>query len=173
MLYLAGVVLSAVFLGRGPAILTAFLGVLAFDFFLVPPYLTFAVTDAQYFLTFAGLFVVGLVVGTLAARAREQARSARSRELQTGDLYELSRALASAPTVDDVVNVAVDHVRSSWGGAAVVLLGEDEELVVTRTDPGVRRQRTRRRDLGLPATPTGRPGHRHSPRRGFPLPAPR
>ena len=118
MLYLAAVVLSAVFLGRGPAILTAFVGVLAFDFFLVPPYLTFAVTDAQYFLTFAGLFVVGLVMGTLAARAREQARAARSREQQTGDLYELSRELASAPTIDDVVIAAVDHVRSSWGEAA-------------------------------------------------------
>lgn len=135
MLYLAGVVLSAVFLGRGPAMLTALLGVLAFDFFLVPPYLTFAVTDAQYFLTFAGLFVVGLVVGTLAARAREQARSARGRELQTGDLYELSRELASAPTVDDVVRVAIDHVRDSWAGAAVVLLADDDTLRLQRPDP--------------------------------------
>ena len=134
MLYLAAVVLTAVFLGRGPAILTALLGVLAFDFFLVPPYLTFAVTDAQYFLTFAGLFVVGLVMGTFAARSREQARAARSREQQTGDLYELSRELASAPTVDDVVTAAADHVRSSWG-EAVILLAEDDELAVRMTAP--------------------------------------
>jgi two-component system sensor histidine kinase KdpD len=37
MLYLASTVIAAIFLGRGPALLTSILGVLAFDFFLVPP----------------------------------------------------------------------------------------------------------------------------------------
>ena len=96
MLYLAAVVVAAVYLGRGPAILTAFLSVVAFDFFFVPPHFTFAVSDTQYLLTFAGLFVVGLVVSSLAARVREQARAAQRRELQTSELYELSRELAGA-----------------------------------------------------------------------------
>ena len=34
--------------GRGPSLLASVLSVAAFDFFFVPPYLTFAVTDAQY-----------------------------------------------------------------------------------------------------------------------------
>jgi two-component system sensor histidine kinase KdpD len=51
MVFLVGVVAVASRYGRGPAILTSFLGVLAFDFFFVPPYLTFAVYDTQYFLT--------------------------------------------------------------------------------------------------------------------------
>jgi len=53
------VVLAAVRLGRKPAILTAFLGVLSFDFFFVPPRLTFAVADTQYIITFIALFAVG------------------------------------------------------------------------------------------------------------------
>ena len=48
MLYLAAVVISAIYLGRGPSLLAA-ASVLAFDFFLVPPYLTFAVSDTQYY----------------------------------------------------------------------------------------------------------------------------
>ena len=36
MVYLLMVVISAVYLGRGPAILASILGVLAFDFFFVP-----------------------------------------------------------------------------------------------------------------------------------------
>ena len=89
MLYLVAVVVAAVYLGRGPSIMTAVLSVLAFDFFFVPPQLTFAVSDTQYLLTFLGLLVVGLVISSLAVQAREQAESAQSRETQTAELYGL------------------------------------------------------------------------------------
>jgi two-component system sensor histidine kinase KdpD len=64
MLYLVAVVVAAIYLGLGPAILASTLGVLAFDFFLVEPRLKFTVNDTQYILTFIGLFVVGLVIST-------------------------------------------------------------------------------------------------------------
>ncbi len=69
MLYLAAVVIAAIYLGRGPAALTAVLGVLAFDFFFVQPRLSFTVANTEYLLTFLGLLVVGLVISTLAARS--------------------------------------------------------------------------------------------------------
>src|SRR6185295_14397725 len=46
MLFLLTVVLVAVRLGRGPAVLAAFLSVALFDFFFVPPDLSFTVHDA-------------------------------------------------------------------------------------------------------------------------------
>ena len=52
MLYLVAVVLSAVFLGRGPSILASVVSVLAFDYFFVDPRLSFSVNDTQYILTF-------------------------------------------------------------------------------------------------------------------------
>jgi two-component system sensor histidine kinase KdpD len=39
MFYLLAVVIAAICWGQGPAIITSVLSVLAFDFFLVPPYL--------------------------------------------------------------------------------------------------------------------------------------
>ena len=45
--------------GLGPAIFTAVIGVLAFDFFFIPPYLTFRVSDTEYLITFAGMIIVG------------------------------------------------------------------------------------------------------------------
>ncbi|RPI99416.1 MAG: sensor histidine kinase KdpD, partial [Chloroflexi bacterium] len=60
MLYLLAVVVAAIRWGRGPSVLAAVLSVLAFDFFMVPPRLTLAVSDVQYFLTFVGLLAVGL-----------------------------------------------------------------------------------------------------------------
>jgi two-component system sensor histidine kinase KdpD len=80
MVYLLGVAFVAVRGGRGPAALAACLSVAAFDFFLVPPHLTFAVADTQYLVTFAVMLAVGLLISTLAVRAREQAEvAARAR----------------------------------------------------------------------------------------------
>jgi two-component system sensor histidine kinase KdpD len=70
MLYLLVVVIAAIYLGRGPAVLASLLGVLAFDFLFVQPYFTFAVSDTQYIITFIGLFLVGIVISQLTARTR-------------------------------------------------------------------------------------------------------
>lgn len=70
MVYLLGVIVVAVRLGRGPSIFAAALAVAAYDFFFVPPYFTFAVADGRYFLTFATMFGVSLLLSELTARIR-------------------------------------------------------------------------------------------------------
>src|SRR5689334_5931060 len=102
MLYLASVVISAIFLGRGPSLLAAFASVLAFDFFLVPPYLTLAVSDTQYIVTFIALLIVSFVISSLTAQGHEQAEAALRREAQTSSLYDLGRDLTSAADLEDV-----------------------------------------------------------------------
>ena len=128
MLYLAAVVAAAVYLGLGPAILTSALGVLAFDFFLVDPRLTFTVADTEYIFTFIGLFVVSLVISSLAARSREQAEAARRREMQAVALYELSRDLASASALDDILQVVIRHVNETFSREAIILLPVGNQL---------------------------------------------
>ena len=68
MVYLLGIVVVATRLGRGPSILASVLSVAAFDFFFVPPFFTFAVSDVQYLVTFAVMLVVALVISTLTTR---------------------------------------------------------------------------------------------------------
>ncbi len=82
--------------GRGPAALASVLSVGAFDFFFVPPRLSFAVSDVQYLLTFIVLLTVGLVIGQLTAGLREQASVAVRRETDARTLYELARELSAA-----------------------------------------------------------------------------
>lgn len=72
MLFLLVVFLVAWLLGRGPALLAAFLSVGLFDFFFVPPLYTFEVADGQYLITFAVMLSVALITGQLAAGARER-----------------------------------------------------------------------------------------------------
>lgn len=128
MVYLLAVVIAATRWGRGPSLLTAVLSVLAFDFFLVPPHLTLAVSDAQYLLTFLGLFVTGLVISTLAAREREQVEAAQRRETYTAALYALSRDLATTIDLNVIVQAAIKHVSDLFNCEAAIFLPTDETL---------------------------------------------
>jgi two-component system sensor histidine kinase KdpD len=125
MIYLLVVVLAGFYLGRGPAIVASVLSVLVFDFFLVPPQLTLAVADTQYILTFFGLLAVGLAISTLTAQVREQVEAARRREAHTAALYTLSRSLAVATSVEDIVRAVVANVGEVFGREAIVLLPEE------------------------------------------------
>ncbi len=135
MLYLASTVISAIFLGRGPSLLTAIAGILAFDFFLVPPYLTFAVSDTQYVITFIALFVISLVISSLTARVREQAEAATIREKQTAALYNLSRDLTSATDLQQVANIIISQINLGFGREVAIFLPEGEQVRVFATSP--------------------------------------
>ena len=121
MVYLLGVITVAVQFGRGPSILASVLGVAAFDFFFVPPQLTFAVSDTQYLVTFAVMLVAGLVISTLTSHVKFQAESARKREQRTAALYAMSRELVEATTVSALVDVAVKHIAEVFDGEVFLL----------------------------------------------------
>ncbi len=122
VIYLLVVVLAAVYLGRGPAILTSVLGVAAFDFFFVPPSYTLAVSDTEYLLTFLGLLAVGLVISQLTALVREQAEAAKQREVQTVALYELGRDLTETAGLEAVTQTAIAHVGQTFSREVAIFL---------------------------------------------------
>jgi two-component system sensor histidine kinase KdpD len=128
MIYLLAVVLAAVYLGRGPAVFASFLGVLAFDFFFVPPRFTFTVADTEYLLTFAGFLIVGIVISYLTAQVREQAKAAQRREAETSALYALSRDLAIADNFEAILTAVTTHVEHTFGRDIVIYLPEGERL---------------------------------------------
>ncbi len=122
MVYLLAVTLVAMRGGRGPSLLASVLSVAAFDFFFVPPHLTFAVADTQYLVTFAVMLVVALVVSGLTVRLRTQAAAARERERRTAALYALSRDLASTRGTDELATTAARHIGEVFRSEVVVLL---------------------------------------------------
>jgi two-component system sensor histidine kinase KdpD len=133
MVYLLGTVVVATRHGRGPALLASALSVAAFDFFFVPPYLTFAVSDTQYLVTFAVMLVVALVISGLTSRTRAQAEAARVREARTAALYAMSRDLASTRGTDDLLAIAVRHIAEVFRSRVVVLLPDGAGRLTVRT----------------------------------------
>lgn len=128
MVYLLAVVIAAVKLGRRPAIATAFFAVLAFDFFFVPPRLTFSVADKEYLVTFSGFFIVGVIISSLVAKVREQSleRDRLSKEAEKARMLQVQENLERA-----LLNSISHDLRTplvSIKGALSALKDEGERL---------------------------------------------
>ncbi|HEX4995373.1 MAG TPA: sensor histidine kinase KdpD [Methylomirabilota bacterium] len=126
MVYLLSVIMVATRYGRGGSLLATLLSVAAFDFFFVPPYFTFAVSDTQYLVTFAVMLVVAGVISSLAVRIRAQAESARERERRMAALYAMSRELAGTRGVHQLREVAARHIAEVFRTRVAVLLPQPD-----------------------------------------------
>ncbi|PLK48183.1 DUF4118 domain-containing protein [Uliginosibacterium sp. TH139] len=130
MLYLLLVVGIALRFSQGPAAWCAISGVLAFDFFHIPPRLSLAVGDVQYLLTFAVMLLVGLLLAHLTARLREQAVLAEAGERSAQRQYALARELAGCIDQAQVPPlVAAFMARELQARAELWWLRSDERLV--------------------------------------------
>jgi two-component system sensor histidine kinase KdpD len=137
MILLLGVVGTAFRFGRGPSILAAVLSVAAFDFFFVPPYYTFAVSDSEYLVTFAVMLITALVISTLTVRLRQQAEAADDRERRTAALYAMSRDLAAAKDTDEILQAAASHIHSVFLSQVLLLLPDEGGKVSERAGESV------------------------------------
>ncbi len=138
MLYLLGVVISAIAFGRGPAIAAALLSVAAFDFLFVPPRFTFRVSDARYLVTFAVMLVVAVITGTLTARLREQRERALLRERRIASLHRLSHDLALRSGTAEVLEAAISRIGELLGVRAAAIVPDGRGAITFATgDPGV------------------------------------
>jgi two-component system, OmpR family, sensor histidine kinase KdpD len=136
MVYLLGIVLVAMRLGYGPSLLAAVLSVLMVDFFFVPPYFSFAVSDIRHIVTFAVMFIVAIVISGLAKRIRDQADAARHREQRTAILYAMTRELAIARATKPLLVAATRHLHDIFDSRVAILLpGPDGKPAIVIDDP--------------------------------------
>lgn len=125
MFFLLTVVLVAVRLGRGPAVAATFVGIIAFDFFFVPPRFSFAVSYLQYLVTFAIMLAVSLITGHLTADLRYQARVASHRESRSRALYEFARELSGALQTEQIFESTRTFIQRTFRAQATLLLPDE------------------------------------------------
>ena len=135
MLFLLAVMVSAVWFGRGPALVCAAVGIACYDFFLIPPYHTFLVHDRRYVLTFGMMFGVGFALSELAGRLRQHEREALAREERTAALYALTNELAATEMPARIASIAVKHAADAFRAQACLLVtSKSGELEALRDD---------------------------------------
>ncbi len=137
MLYLLGVVSTALRCSRQVSVVASFLNVAAFDFFCVPPYLTFRVSHYDYVITFAGMLVVALVISTQTARVKTQAAVALGREARMHTLYRLSEKLSGQIHVFDLARAAAEFAEQVLPCRAVIFLPTEGKISFSRRSSDV------------------------------------
>jgi two-component system, OmpR family, sensor histidine kinase KdpD len=135
MVFLTAVLFSAVTWGLWPAIFAAILSMLVYDFGFVPPMYTFTVPSPQDLLALSIFLIVAVLTSHLTARVRDQAEAAKQREARTAALYALSREIASATGLREVLRAIVTQVAQILNAKVVVLLPDDGQLVLRAGQP--------------------------------------
>lgn len=135
MVCLLGIVLAAGRSGKGPAIVAAILSVCAFNVLFTEPRFTFFIHSMNDTLTVFVMLVVGVLVGSLTARIREQALVASERERRTAALYAMTRELAAARDTADVLAAAGKHIRETFSCGVAVLVFNGSDLKLHPGDP--------------------------------------
>ena len=137
MVFMLGVVFVSARHSRGPSTVASMVTIALFDFFFVPPFNTFSVSEVRYVLTFGVMLAVALVMSDLTGRVRRQAVTAREREHRTSTLYGFTRDLAAARTRPDLARVTLRHLQNLFGGVVTLLLPDDGgRLVRVASLPG-------------------------------------
>lgn len=107
LVYLLAVILLSLRLGRGPVLAAGVVSALTWNYLFIPPRFTFQIQKIEDGLLFTTYFVVALVAGQLTSRIRAQAVAERRREGRATALFNLTRSLAEARTLDDAVFAAL------------------------------------------------------------------
>jgi two-component system sensor histidine kinase KdpD len=130
MVFLTAVLFSAVTWGLLPSICASVLSVLVYNFFFIPPLYTFTVASPRDLLNLIVFLIVAVLTSKLATRVRDQAEAAKLREARTAALYALSRQIAGAAELADVLRVIVNHVAQILSAKVVVLLPDTGQLAL-------------------------------------------
>lgn len=107
--------------GIAASIISTFL----FNYFFTQPYLTFAVDDPSYIVTFAVMTVTALITSTITSHAKQSALSARQREAETKAIYDLSNRLTGARDGSDIESLVAGAVGEYFACSAACLRFED------------------------------------------------
>ena len=122
LVFVVPVIIAAVSLGLGPSLCSAILGALAFNFFLTEPRYTLAVEDAANIWAIGLLFVVGLIVSSVAFTSRQRATEAALLRRQATVLQGYSRDIAAADNTKAIASITSQALAAFFKVPVVVLL---------------------------------------------------
>jgi two-component system sensor histidine kinase KdpD len=128
IVFLFAVLGAAVGFGTWPAVAAAVASFLAYNFFFVEPRYSFTVARPHELLALVVFLAVGLATSALAGRVRDQARVARDRTKATRRLYDVTRRLSGAATIEQVAEVAAAETSAGLARTALVFVADGPDL---------------------------------------------
>jgi len=127
LVFMVAVLVVAVRFGLWPSLFSSVISFLTYNFFFTEPYYTFHVTHKGELSTIVFFLIVAVLVGNLASRLKAQVEAMRTAARRTTNLFEFSRRIVAAASLDDVLWAAVHHVASTLQCRAMVLLPKNDQ----------------------------------------------
>ena len=121
LLYLLPVGLITALGGLGPGITSALSAFLTFNYFFIKPYYTFTVHQPIDLVILMVFLIVAVVISQLVGRAQAGMATARAREREATELYELSTVLAGLHDGRAIGQVLADHIQTTFQGERLEL----------------------------------------------------
>ncbi len=137
LVFLTGVLVVAARTSLAPAMATAGMSFVAYNFFFAEPRLTLDMHHTHELVTVLFFLVMAIIGGNLASRLKAQVAALRATNAQSQELLGLNKQLAKAPDPAAVQRAAVQSI-SRFEQVPVCLLtwvGERNELVVAAAAP--------------------------------------
>jgi two-component system sensor histidine kinase KdpD len=148
LIFLMVVVVLALFVGRGPTLFAAGLSAIVWDYFFLPPVFEFRVSHAEDAILLATFFTVAFVLALLTNRTRAQESAKWQIEARTRALYLLTRELAGAAHLDEMLQKTVQQMEGTFDAEVAVLMAESPERLRPQHHPASRFQLTES-ELGI------------------------
>ena len=125
--FLVGILVVAANWGLRHSIYLSILSALAFNFFFLPPVMTFTIGDGRNWVALFAFLATSIVASQLAERARREAKISRRRQREAERLYEFSQQMLVTGNVIDLLNVLPQMIAATFNlaGAAVYLREKD------------------------------------------------
>lgn len=125
---LLAVLLIAVYLGRGPALLAATVSAFSWNFLFIEPRFTFVISEPQDIILVFLYFLIALFTGNLTARIRRQEQLARRHAEQSSTLYALAQTSLKANSLDELLQAALEQVKHLFNVDTVLILADSKGL---------------------------------------------
>ena len=122
LVFLTGILISAVRFGLFPSLFACAVSVLAYNFFFLPPIYTFTVADPENVVALFFFLIVAVIASNVAGRARSQLVTARTRARTNEELFGFSRKLAAIGTLDDLLWATVYQIAHMLKLRVVILM---------------------------------------------------
>ncbi len=117
LLYLIPVLFVTTLGGLWPGVLAAFSAFLAYNYFFIKPYSTFAIHDTRDLVALLIFLILAVFISQLVGRTRTGLADAVARESETIHLYQFSLELAGVNSLDEVASAIARKIAETMQAA--------------------------------------------------------
>jgi two-component system sensor histidine kinase KdpD len=113
----------------GPIFLAAIMSAFIWNYFFIPPAFTLRIGKIEDVLMYVMYFVIAIVSGFLISRIRMQQLTINQKEKKTAALYNLTRDLSAAKSLDDVTEFSIKQLKDTFHTEVLFIYAESDKYL--------------------------------------------